>query len=209
MRMIRQKYGHQVRLNPIKDYETYRQIQQEDNERKLQLVYARQADLTHLAHYAQSRIQVHSVLCHGTRNGAEQKWFKEALDGDQVRVLGTEISTTAHQFADTIQWDFHDIKPEWVGAWDIIYTNAWDHAFDPTRAFKNWLDCLSAQGMLFLEHSKNHEPAVVNDLDPFGATLNGLIKFVNSLAPDRYHVKDVIVDLPDASSRRVVVAGRV
>jgi hypothetical protein len=62
--------------------------------------------------------------------------------------------------------------------------------------------------MLFLEHSKNHEPAVVNDLDPFGATLNGLVKFVNELAPDRYCVKDVIADLPDASSRTIVVAGR-
>ena len=203
------KFSPQIKLNSYSDYETYRQSQQEGNERKLHLVYAREPAIAHIARYAESRLGwVNSVLCHGTRNGAELRWFRNALSGDPI-VLGTDISSTATQFPDTIQWDFHDMKPEWEGTWDAIYTNSWDHAFDPERAFRTWIRCLSPNGLLFLEHSKNHEPAVVNKLDPFGATLNGLVRFVNGLEPETHHVVDIIVDLPGAKGRSVVVVGAI
>ena len=201
------KFGPQTKLISYSDYESYRRLQQEGNERKLHLVYAREPIIVHITRYAEHRLgRVNSVLCHGTRNGAELKWFKNALSGHPT-VLGTDISSTATQFPDTIQWDFHDMKPEWEGAWDVIYTNSWDHAFDPKRAISTWLRCLSPNGLLFLEHSHNHEPTVVNKLDPFGATLKGLVRFVNGLAPETHHVVDVIVDVPDAKGRSVVVVG--
>jgi len=40
-----------------------------------------------------------------------KKNFKELLN---IPVIGTEISHTAEQFPDTIQWDFHNIKEEWI-----------------------------------------------------------------------------------------------
>jgi hypothetical protein len=206
-RRLRLIFVPQIKLNSFPDYESYRRLQQEGNERKLHLVYAREQIIVDIARYAERRLgRVNSVLCHGTRNGTELKWFKNALSGHST-VLGTEISSTATQFPDTIQWDFHDMKPEWEGAWDVIYTNSWDHAFDPKRAFRTWLRCLSPKGLLFLEHSKNHEPTVVNNLDPFGATLNGLVHFVNGLEPETHQVVDVIVDLPNAKGRSVVVVG--
>jgi hypothetical protein len=207
-REIKRRLGPETKLNTLVNYETYRRVQEEGNLRKLNLVYARQGDIEHVARYAERRIGVvRSVLCHGTRNGAELRWFKAALRG-QPRVLGTEISSTAASFADTIQWDFHEILPEWENSWDLIYSNSWDHAFDPIRAFHNWMRCLTPNGLLFLEHSKNHEPAAANLLDPFGATLNGLIKTVNSIAPDQWRVLDVVSDLPESSKRRIVVVGR-
>jgi hypothetical protein len=198
-----------TRLKSYSDYETYRRIQQEGNRRKINLVFARKAIIAHIARYAESRIgDVQSVLCHGTRNGAEQRWFKTFLPGNPS-VLGTEIASTATQFPDTIEWDFHDMKPEWERAWDIIYSNSWDHAFDPPRAFRNWMKCLTDRGLLFLEHSKDHEPAAVDNLDPFGATLSGLSRMINAIEPARWHVVDVITDLPETYDRRIIVIGRV
>lgn len=210
LRQFRYRFSSELKLNRFTDYETYRKLQQEGNERKLGLVYAREANIAHIAQYAENRLgSVTSVLCHGTRNGTELRWFQSSLGG-HVRVLGTEISSTANRFPDTIQWDFHDMKPEWEGAWDVIYTNSWDHAFDPEKAISTWLDCLTPNnGLLFLEHSKNHEPTAANDLDPFGATLEGLTDFVNGLAPSRNRVVDVISDLPDAKTRNIVVVGAI
>ena len=58
-------------------------------------------------------------ICHGTRNGKEQKFFKRNLN---INVIGTEISSTATQFPDTIQWDFHRVKDEWVNNVDFIFS---------------------------------------------------------------------------------------
>ena len=30
-------------------------------------------------------------------------------------IIGTDISTTALNFENSIQWDFHDQKEEWIG----------------------------------------------------------------------------------------------
>jgi hypothetical protein len=148
-----------------------------------------------------------SVLCHGTRNGAEIRWFRTYLP-DVSRVLGTEIADTASQFPNTVQWDFHDLKDEWLGAWDVIYSNSWDHAFDPERAFRNWMRCLSPRGLMFLEHCHSHTPVHATALDPFGATLPALTKMLERIgAPTRSPV-DIIEDLPDRRERRrVVVVG--
>lgn len=209
LRQLRFRFSNQIHLKKYSDYDSYRRTQQEGNERKLHLIYARETNITHIANYAKQRIgQVTAVLCHGTRNGAELRWFRSAL-GEKLQVLGTEISRTAAQFPDTIQWDFHEEKPEWKGAWDVIYSNSWDHACDPEKAFRAWLNCLSPQGLLFLEHSKNHEPSATNELDPFGASLKGLIDFVNGLEPRHFRVVDVIDELPDAKNRHVVVVGSI
>ena len=36
-------------------------------------------------------------------------------------MIDTEISETAEQFPNTIQWDFHKVKPEWLSSVDFIY----------------------------------------------------------------------------------------
>src|SRR5262249_50645007 len=97
-----------VRLNCYESYEAYRQAQNAGNLRKLTLVAAQEANIAHLARYASERLVRPDirVLCHGTRNGAEQRWFRHHLPGAAL-VLGTEIADTAIQFPDTIQWDFH------------------------------------------------------------------------------------------------------
>lgn len=201
---LKRAFGPQIRLAKYRDYETYRQTQQAGNEKKLQSVWAREGNIQFIAQYARDHIaDVRSVLCHGTRNGAEIRWFKAALGG-APRVLGTDISTTATQFPDTIVWDFHEFKPEWEGAWDLVYSNSWDHAHDPQLAFRHWMRSLSPGGMLFLEHSRRHEPWAISSLDPFGATIKGLSGVLNSVDP-RFHVSNVL-PLPDGERKLIVVS---
>jgi hypothetical protein len=68
-------------------------------------------------------------------------------------IIGTEISDTATQFDNTIQWDFHNIKDEWINKVDFIYSNSLDHSYDPKMCLKNWMKCLSNMGRCFIEWS--------------------------------------------------------
>lgn len=159
------------------DYETYRQVQTEGNKRKLTSVFVQEDVIRGIAQYANARGPVRRVLCHGTRNAAEQRYFRAALP-DLVEVLGTEISETATQFPDTIQWDFHDMNEAWRGHFDLVYSNSWDHSYDPEKLFRVWADCVAPGGWMALEHTSRHEPGAVNALDPFGISQDGLKRLV-------------------------------
>jgi hypothetical protein len=90
-------------------------------------------------------------ICHGTRNGSEQVNFSKYL---KIPVIGTDISDTATQFANTIQWDFHDIKDEWVNNIDFIYSNSLDHSYDPIYCLRQWFKCLKLGGICILAFEK-------------------------------------------------------
>lgn len=187
-------------------YEAYRRIQEIGNKDKLMSVFAAEANIAHMAHYLERRLgrPVRLGLCHGTRNGAEQRWFLAHLAGAPT-VIGTEISETATQFPNTIQWDFHDTKPEWIGACDFIYSNSWDRSFDPERMFKAWMSCLADDGMLLIEHTQYHEGVDPDPLDPFGATRAGLVRLLDRLGSGRWKVVDTISDLPERGAGQVAV----
>lgn len=90
-----------------------------------------------------------SVLCHGTRAGYEQQYFKKAYP--DAKVLGTEISSTATSFPDTVQWDFSKPKDEWKKAFDIVYSNSFDHSICPKETLEVWLGQVSDGGSLIFE----------------------------------------------------------
>lgn len=183
------------------DYDLYRQVQEEGNRRKIDQVWVNEDAIRRLAAAALARGPVRRVLCHGTRNGAEQRFFKAAIPG--VEALGTEIASTATQFPDTIQWDFHDLKDEWVGYWDLLYSNSWDHAFDPERLFANWTASLRPGGLMALEHTTQHQPQSVTPLDPFGISFDGLVGLVTRTGEMRL---DTTIDGIDPKrDRRIVV----
>lgn len=188
-------------------YDRYREIQNEGFQRKIDVVFVREANIAHLARYAMARGDVKSVLCHGTRNGAEQRFFKASLP--DAKVLGTEIGDGASRFPDTMEWDFHDMRSEWKGAWDLIYSNSWDHALDPDRAFRTWADCLSESGLLILEHTEYHTVRHVHELDVFGASFKGLCDFVDRTLAPTHRVVATITDLPESpNDQRAVVIAR-
>ena len=160
------------------DYDAYRRIQTEGNKRKLSNVWVQEDVIKGLADYALERGAVRKVICHGTRNAAEQGYFKVAIPG--VYVLGTEISDTASQFPDTVEWDFHEVRADWPGAFDILYSNSWDHSYDPVKLFAAWSLCVAPGGLMALEHTSRHEPKAVNALNPFGVEFDGLIDLVTA-----------------------------
>lgn len=172
------------------DYERYRAVQLAGNEDKRERVFVQHENVQFLARYITARIGRPSFgLCHGTRRGLEQKWFGEELG---CRVLGTEISPSAAEFPNTIQWDFHDVQPEWKNAVDFIYSNSLDHSYDPEMCLNAWMSCLRPGGLCVLEHSSEHEPSRATELDPFGVELIRLPFLITKWSKGRYGVRDVV-----------------
>jgi len=116
-----------------------------------------------------------SVLCHGTRSGEEQRLFQALVPS--AKVVGSEIGDGCEQFPMTVQWDFNNKNPDWVGKFDIVYTNAFDHCITPVKTLKVWRDQLTPSGRLFVEYAENRSN--VSESDPMGATneeVRGFIK---------------------------------
>lgn len=157
------------------DYDTYRDVQVAGNKAKLKAQFVKQSHVKILADYLTRQIgTVTFGICQGTRSGAEQAWFREEL-GPDADVIGTEISDTATQFPNTVHWDFHDLNPDWSGRADFVYSNSWDHAFNPTKAFGAWIDALRPGGLMLLDYTKGQTPEAANPLDPFGISLPRLV----------------------------------
>ncbi|MGB1235025.1 MAG: hypothetical protein ACPG5U_04780 [Planktomarina sp.] len=166
-------------LHEYPDYKTYRDVQVAGNKAKLNAQFVPELHVRKLSRWLNAKLgrPVEFGICHGTRQGKEQMWFKKHLQGDP-NVIGTDISETCLQFPDSMIWDFHEENPEWEGKADFIYSNSWDHAYDPIKAFRAWDKCLKPTGVLILDHTTGQQPQSANALDPFGATLGGLFNVV-------------------------------
>lgn len=162
------------------DYDLYREVQTRGNKYKLDWQWVPHEHIELLAgHLLSIGLKPKFGLCHGTRQGFEQRWFREHLPG-QPKVIGTEISDTAEDFPDTIQWDFHEVKPEWIGTTDFIYSNSWDHSYDPVKALAAWISCLTPGGALLLDHAQDFLPDQISTLDPCGISEEGLVTLLNT-----------------------------
>ena len=170
------------------DYDQYKRIQTYGNKRKVDEIWVSEEHVSFLSNYIQSVIgQPKFGICHGTRNGAEQRWFRQYLNCD---VIGTEISDNAEEFSDTIQWDFHETKPEWISAVDFIYSNAFDHSYDPERCLNSWMSCLRNGGICIIEHTPSHVHA--SEIDPFGVHISQLPYLILSWGKGRYYVREIL-----------------
>lgn len=190
-------------LHKYSSYEEYKRIQTEGNKRKLDRQFVDEKSIQHIAAWIlHNQGNVTYGICHGTRQGNEQRWFAEHLAGD-VHVLGTEISDTATQFPKTIQWDYHLMKEEWLGHFDFVYSNTLDHSYEPQLAVDRWMASLNGKGKLFLEWTKvGHTVHVATELDPFGADLGGYAKLLK-----KYHLCDIL-HIREKFERYVLVASK-
>jgi hypothetical protein len=170
------------------DYERYRKTQILANKRKIDTVWVREENIRFLAEYLRESLRSPTFgLCHGTRRGLEQQWFRKYLG---CEVIGTEISDTAAGFPDTIQWDFHDVKPEWIAATDFIYSNSLDHSYDPQKCLNAWVSCLRPEGLLIIEHSTDHVEA--RETDPFGARLAVMPYLILDWSMGAYSTREIL-----------------
>jgi hypothetical protein len=171
------------------DYERYRQVQAAGNQKKIDWVWVIEENVAFLADYIRRTIgEPQFGICHGARQGKEQEWFRRYLG---CEVIGTEISPTAVQFPHTIQWDFHEVKPEWLDSVDFIYSNAFDHSYDPEKCLNAWMSCLRKGGLCIIEHSSQHGPDGASELDPFGADIVQMVYLVLLWGKGRYCVREL------------------
>ncbi len=128
-------------------YDAYVEAQTEANRAKINRVWVDKSTVDLVA--MSVRYPVQRILCHGTRNGAEQQLFKLAYP--DAYVVGTEIAGTATLFPMTVQHDFHEPHEDFLGRFDIVYSNSFDHAYDPLKALRTWAGQLAPRRRLFLE----------------------------------------------------------
>ena len=143
-----------MKIYEYKDYDEYLQMQKKANHQKMDNVWVHRTTIAAIVNFYRRNIgEPKKVLCHGTRNGAEMFFFKKHLNNWDLDILGTEISDTAHFFGHTVQWDMQKPKQEWVGQWDIVYSNSIDHCLDPVECLTTWRDQLTEGGLLVVDHS--------------------------------------------------------
>ena len=174
------------------DYEKYKDIQTARNKSKINKYRTDEFIMKFLSDFISKNIdKTQFGLCHGTRTGKEQEWFRKYLN---CNVIGTEISDTATQFPHTIQWDFHKLNDEWINAVDFIYTNSFDHSYAPNEALDTWMKCLKKDGLLIIEHSTGHTKAT--ETDPFGAHVSQMPYLILLWGKGNHYVSEIL-NLPE------------
>ena len=123
-------------------------------------------------------------MCHGVRDGMEVQEFR--------RVFPTAIFTGTDMFPHSgklgkdedfrkknpvKKWDFSQVLEEWVGAFDLVYTNSLDHARDPVQTLVVWLEQLKQDGYLFISWSSTNREAHGGDC--FASSLYEQMEMVN------------------------------
>ena len=78
----------------------------------------------------------------------------------------------------TIQHDFHEPLD---GKWDIVYTNSFDHSYDPEKALTNWKSQIAPGGSLYLEHAFGEEVNRARRSDPLQIDANELLELIDKL----------------------------
>lgn len=170
------------------NYEEYKNIQISANKRKINAVWVKEEHIEFLSNYIKKlNLNPKFGICHGTRRGKEQEWFRKYLD---CEVIGTEISDTAKDFPNTIQWDFHEIKPEWINNIDFIYSNSFDHSYEPEKCLDNWMTCINPKGICIIEHTLGHVKA--KKLDPFGARIDKMPYLITQWGKGKYSVREML-----------------
>jgi len=176
-----------MKIFKYEDYDHYVKAQTEGNKRKIDNVYV---DSKVVDAIAKLKGEAKTVLCHGTRNGAEQKMFLKCYP--DAEVLGTEISDTADSFPFTTQWDFTHRKVEWEGYWDIVYSNAFDHSMSPEETIITWRDQLSENGRLYIDYTYEKRHTVSDATDPLQVDRGEMVAFLEGLGLEVINVKAMV-----------------
>lgn len=148
-----------------KNYDEYIKAQKETTDEKFgKLVYVKR-DVIEGIYKALKDKNINSILCHGTRSGEEQKLFKKHFN---CYVWGSELSEKAKNTEMTTIWDFNKANDEWVGKFDLVYTNALDHSITPIETLGVWKDQLTENGRLLIEWTDNRNNKTIWS-DPLSA----------------------------------------
>jgi hypothetical protein len=183
-----------MKLLTFSSHDEYKRVQVAANKLKYHNVYAEDPELRRIAaHFGAHSRNARTGLCHGVRNGYEVRMLRRLLPG--VDITGTDISDTAATIPNCIVWDMHDVKPEWVGRTDFMYSNSWDHSHSPEAMFERWSECLSDHGLLYLPYTELQSERGVTErtkIDVFGCSADELLGVLRR----SFKVEDVLEVTP-------------
>jgi hypothetical protein len=163
-------------------YHDYVQAQVKANERKLNNSWVQKEDIVKISKFSSNP---KNILCHGTRKGLEQLYFLELYP--TANVVGTEISPTATQFKYTVQHDFHDVNNDWINCFDILYSNSFDHTYDPEKCLSVWAQQLQINKIIAIDVSQREN---VNMCDRLYIEKDEMTALCKSVGIDKLEIYD-------------------
>ena len=119
--------------------------------------------------------------CHGVRRGEELQMLEDRLGGHWV---GTEVLEELCDGKRVLHHDFTSPKPEWVGLFDVVYSNSLDHSISPLITLRTWLGSLATDtGRLYVEWTPWHDKLGKkhNRADCFAASLTEYNEMLTSV----------------------------
>ena len=160
------------KIYKYKNYDEYKDTQIFFNKQKINKVWADENTLKIVSNFLKENIKSEKIkgLCHGSRNGFEQKCFINEIPN--VEVIGTDISETANDYDNSIVHDFHDEKKDWIENFDFVYSNSLDQSYDPEKALNTWINQVKKDRYVIIEHSDQHGVISSGKMDPFGVEAN-------------------------------------
>ena len=160
------------KIYKYKNYDEYKDTQIFFNKQKINKVWADENTLKIVSNFLKENIKSEKIkgLCHGSRNGFEQKCFINEIPNAEV--IGTDISETANDYENSIVHDFHDEKKEWIENFDFVYSNSLDQSYDPEKALNTWINQVKKDRYVIIEHSDQHGVISSGKMDPFGVEAN-------------------------------------
>jgi hypothetical protein len=187
-----------MHLYKHRDYRHYYDSQIAENKRKRKHVWVSREELEAVSTHINENIPGASFgICHGVRNAHEVNIFRKLL---RIEVIGTDISPAVNEFPYCLEWDFHNIKKEWVGSVDFIYSNSLDHSYDPTTCLSQWLKCLTEFGICYVQWARGgNSEQPPNPADCFKASKFEFIEFLNERC-------EIITEFPATPDKNTVFA---
>jgi hypothetical protein len=166
-----------MKLYDHKNYEEYKDAQIDKNTRKINHVWVKPHEIQVISKKVRKYVPKASFgICHGVRNAWEVQQLRQLLN---INVIGTDIAPSATQFKHTIQWDFHEVKDEWIDKVDFIYSNSFDHSYKPARCLDAWMSCIKKGVGICMIHWMSTNANKIDAADCFAAPAKEYIKMIN------------------------------
>ena len=175
-----------MKLYQHKNRKEYIKAQIKKNEKKIEHVWVKNNEIILISKKVKQYIPEPKFgICHGVRNAWEVKKLRNLLN---IEIIGTDIAPSATRFPNTIQWDFHKIKEEWKNSVDFIYSNSFDHSYDPSLCLDIWMKCIKkGVGVCFI-HWMSTNANKIDAADCFAGT----IKDYRQLIGEKYNIIEEI-----------------
>ena len=185
-----------MKVYKYKNYMEYVKCQITAFQKKINNQWAVEENIKFLSDWLiENNKKIETGLCHGVRQAKEIIWFEKYLPG--CKVIGSEIGEKTHE--KVVQWDFNKENSDWIGKFDFIYSNSFDHAFNPIATLNIWSKQLKPGGVLMLEYDKRQEHTgeismKVNRTDPVSITVEEMIENIVKWVDGSEIV--IILDMP-------------